>query len=183
MIAGCDAIILNQENFLLRNNGYLAKNALPQHHLIIKPASKAGLEGRPKNGMFIAVPSLMKEFAKEMIVSSDRLQCVIVELKSCKMLLINSYFPTDPRTDFDENELLMLFAEIERVVAECEFDHVVLGGDFNADFKRKSKFVSMVNDFVGKLELERSWSLFSADFTHVSERDGKTYTSLIDHFF
>ena len=183
MIAGCDTIILNQENFLLKNNGYLAKNALPQHHLILKPASKVGLEGRPKNGMFIAVPSLMKEFAKEMNVSSDRLQCVIVELKTCKILLINSYFPTDPRADFDENELLILFAEIERIVTECEFDHLVLGGDFNADFKRNSKFVSLVKDFVGKLELERSWSLFSADFTHVSERDSRTYTSLIDHFF
>ena len=61
MIAGCDAIILNQENFLLKNNGYLAKNTLPQHHLIMKPAIKDGFEGRPKNGMFIAVPSIMKE--------------------------------------------------------------------------------------------------------------------------
>ena len=183
LLAGCDAIIFNQENFLLKNNGYMARNALPQHHLIIKPAIKNGLEGRPKNGMFIAVPSILKDAAKEITVSSERLQCVIVELNSWKMLLVNSYFPTDPRADFDENELLILFAEIEKVIEECEFDRVVLGGDFNADFKRSSKFVAMVTDFVDKLELERSWGQFPADFTHTTEKEGNTYTSLIDHFF
>ena len=61
LLAGCDAIIFNQENFLLKNNGYMARNALPQHHLIIKPAIKNGLEGRPKNGMFIAVPSILPQ--------------------------------------------------------------------------------------------------------------------------
>ena len=71
------------------------------------------------------------------------------------MLLINSYFPTDPRMDFDENQLLILFAEIQRIVDECEFDHMILGGDYNVDFKRNSKFVSMVKDFIEMLELER----------------------------
>ena len=183
LIAGCDAIIMNQENFLLKKNGYMARNALPEHHLILKPASKEGLEGRPQNGMFIAVPSTLKDVAKDVFIRSDRLQCVIVDLNLCKVMLLNSYFPTDPRKDFDENELLILFAEIERIFKECNFDHLILGGDFNADFKRHSKFVSMVRDFVNKMDLERSWNQFPVDFTHVSEKDGKTYTSLIDHFF
>ena len=84
---------------------------------------------------------------------------------------------------FHEIQLLILFAEIKRIVDECEFDHMILGGDFNADFNRNSKFVSMVKDFIEKIDLERSWSLFPADFTHVSEIESKTYTSLIDHFF
>ena len=183
LIAGCDAIIMNQENFLLKKNGYMARNALPEHHLILKPASKEGLEGRPQKGMFIAVPSTLKDVAKDVPISSDRLQCVIVDLNPCKVMLLNSYFPTDPRKDFDENELLILFAEIERVTKECNFDHLIIGGDFNADFKRHSKFVSIVRDFVNKMDLERSWAQFPVDFTHVSEKDGKTYTSLIDHFF
>ena len=44
-----------QENFLLKVNGYIIKQALPDHHILFKPAEKDYLEGRPKNGMFIAI--------------------------------------------------------------------------------------------------------------------------------
>ena len=55
-IGGCLTIICNQENFILKDNEYVARQALPDHHLIFKPANKEGFEGRPKNGMFVAVP-------------------------------------------------------------------------------------------------------------------------------
>ena len=45
-----------QENFLLKSNGYFAKKALPEHHIIFKPATKDVMDGRRKNGLFIAVP-------------------------------------------------------------------------------------------------------------------------------
>ena len=54
-------ILCNQENFLLKANGYIIKQALPDHHILFKPAEKDYLEGRPKNGMFIAIPEIMKE--------------------------------------------------------------------------------------------------------------------------
>ena len=50
-MGGCDTIICNQENFLLKNNEYMAKNILPGHHVLFKPASKDGLDGRPTNGI------------------------------------------------------------------------------------------------------------------------------------
>ena len=58
-VSGCQTIILNQENFLLKNNGYIAKKALPDHHVVFNPATKDDLEGRPKGGMFIAVPKCL----------------------------------------------------------------------------------------------------------------------------
>ena len=183
LMAGCNTIILNQENFLLKNNGYLARNALPGHHLVLKPAIKDGFEGRPKNGMFIAVPLSLKEAVKEVPVASYRLQCAILDLNGVKILLVNSYFPTDPRTEFDENELLTLFAEIKKVIDENTFDHIVLGGDFNADFRRRTKFVLMVSEFLEQLDIQKSWSQFEVDFSHATENNGTTYTSLIDHFF
>ena len=183
LISGCSTFIFNQENFLLKSNVYLAKNALPDHHVIAKPAKMDGLDGRPKNGMFIAIPRTFKEASKKLSVCSDRLQCVTVDVKSCKLLLINAYFPTDPRTNFDENELLVLLAEIKKTIDENTFDHVVFGGDINADFKRGSKFVSIVKEFVNAMELRHSWETFHANFSHTYEREGKTYTSLIDHIF
>ena len=182
-MTGCNTIIMNQENFLLRNNGYLARNALPGHHLILKPAIKDGLDGRPKNGMFIAVPLFLKEALKEVHVVSDRLQCATVTLNDHKILIVNSYFPTDPQADFDEHELLLIFAEIRKVIAENSFDHIILGGDFNADFKRKTKFVTLTREFLDQLDLNGSWQTFHADFSHVTEINDSTYTSLIDHFF
>ena len=61
-VSGCPevTILCNQENFLLRGNRYLLKNALPGYHAFFKPAIKDKLEGRPKNGMFIAVPERLK---------------------------------------------------------------------------------------------------------------------------
>ena len=49
-------ILCNQENFLLRGNKHLLKEALPGFHVIFKPAVKDNIEGRPKNGMFMAIP-------------------------------------------------------------------------------------------------------------------------------
>ena len=182
MLTGSEAIILNQENFLLKNNGYLARNALPGHHLILKPAIKNGFDGRPKNGMFIAIPISLKDAVKEIPVVSDRLQCATVDIDESKILLINSYFPTDPRADFDEQELLAIFAEITKIVDENSFNHFVLGGDLNADFSRRTKFVTLLREFLDQLNVQKSWELFKADFSHTTENNGKTYTSLIDHF-
>ena len=54
-------IICNQESFLLKANEYMIRQCLPDHQILFKPATKEGLHGRPKNGMFIAVPSCLKE--------------------------------------------------------------------------------------------------------------------------
>ena len=182
-LTGCQTIIFNQENFLLKSNGYIAKKALPEHRVFFKPASKEGLEGRPKNGMFVAVPLRFKDEAEEVPVTSTRLQCVILKVGSCRLLLINSYFPNDPRTDFDETELVTLLKEIETIIKQKSFDHVIIGGDINADFSRKTKFVNTVKDFLTGYEVEKSWDEYPVSFTHVMEKEGVTYSSTIDHFF
>ena len=54
-------VLCNQENFLLKANGYIIKQALPDFHILFKPALKECLEGRPRNGMFISIPNTIKE--------------------------------------------------------------------------------------------------------------------------
>ena len=181
--AGCHTIIFNQENFLLKNNGYIARKTLPDHHVVFNPATKEDLEGRPKSGMFIAVPKFLKEKIKEVPVKSKRIQSITITIDERKLLLINSYFPTDPRTDFDENELLLLLAEIEDIIETNDFDYFILGGDINADFRRNTKFVTIINEFINKSGVNKSWDKYHVDFTHFMEKDEVTYTSIIDHFF
>ena len=183
-IGGCSTVICNQENFLLKNNEYMAKQILPGHHLFCKPAVKEGFDGRPKNGMFVAVPLNLREKTKDISPSSDRVQCVVIKDHLCSILILNTYFPTDPRKDdFDDTELQLVLSEISTLISDNPCDNVIWTGDINADFRRNSRFVDMVDDFVTDLGLHKAWDSYSADFTHVTEREGVTYTSVIDHFF
>ena len=91
---------------------------MPQHHLILKAASKDSLEDRPKDGMLIALNSMLKHNMKKVTVRSLRLQFLIVKMRLSMILILNSHCPTIPRTDLNENELLTIFGEIERVVEE-----------------------------------------------------------------
>ena len=171
LTVGCQTFILNQENFLLKSNGYFAKKALPEHNVIFKPATKDA----PKNGLFIAVPIFLKENVKEIPVESKRLQGVIGTVESFRILLINSYFPTDPRSDFDEIDLLMLLTEIQKIIDENDFDYMVLGGDINADFRRKTKFVDIIQEFLMKTKVHKSWDSYPAEFTRHGKGWGYPY--------
>ena len=156
-ITGCLTIICSQENFLLKNNEYIAKQVLPEHHLVFKPATKEGFDGRPKNGMFIAFPLCFKNDVIDVSPKSNRVQSVIIMNGSVKTLLINTYFPTDPRKDdFDESELVLLLADINSVIENNSFDQVIWTGDINADFRRNSRFLNIVNDFVSTSGLQKS---------------------------
>ena len=113
---------------------------------------------------------------------SFRIQSVTLEVGTYKLLVVNTYFPTDTKGDFDENELLLLLSDIENVLDRNDFDHVVWTGDINADFRRKTKHVKLIDEFVKKCHALKSWDSYQVDFTHVTEREGSTFTSIIDHF-
>ena len=62
---------------------------------------------RPSNGMFITVPNNFKNIIDDVSPNYWRLQAVILNCSNIKLLLINSYFPVDPKTrNFDDSELL-----------------------------------------------------------------------------
>ena len=152
---------------------------MPNHHLSFKPAIKEGFEGRPKNGMFTAVPLCLKDNTREVSPNSDRIQSVVVD-SGVKTLIINTYFPTDPRKDdFDETELLLLLSNIASVIEENVCHQVILTGDFNADFRRNSRFVAIIEEFVETIGLVNSWENHHIDFTHTTERENVTHTSII----
>ena len=111
------AVILNQENFLLKANSYKVNQCLPNSHVIFKSAVKEGLNGRPMNGMFIAVPNEIKENVSDVSPDHWRVQAVIVQSNEEKILILNTYFPVDPKTiRFNDNELLEILNVIENVI-------------------------------------------------------------------
>ena len=60
------------------------------------------MDGRPKNGMFIAVPDEIKEQEVDVSPNHWRVQAITLQAPSNRLLIINSYFPNDPKTsEFD----------------------------------------------------------------------------------
>ena len=116
-------ILCNQENFPLQNNGYKVRWCLTDSHIFFKRVVMESTYGRPKNGIFIAVPKEIKENVKDISPNHWRTQAVIVHTLECDILVINSYFPTDPKTqNIDVADLLS-------ILNTNKFDHVVWAGD------------------------------------------------------
>ena len=47
---------------------------------------------------------------------------------------------------------------------------------------RNTKFSNIVDDFIIEKGLKKAWDDYNVDYTHASEVNGKTFTSIIDHF-
>ena len=116
------------------------------------------------------------------LTHSYRIQAQLLNFPMCKILWINSYFPTDPQVvqNYDPSDLLDLLREVEVMLANNEFTDVVWAGDLNWDMSRNSQFSVIMKDFVSRLGVEPLWSQHSVDFTHL-HTDNKS-TSTIDHF-
>ena len=111
--------------------------------------------GRPKNGMFIAVPDMFKNIIEDVSPNFWRLQSVIICCTNFKLLLINSYFPVDPKTmNFDESELLETLNHIGSVMNMNNFDHVLSTVDLNSDFLRKTGQLNTVKQFVEEFDFQ-----------------------------
>ena len=178
-------ILCNQENFVLRANCYKIRNSLPDFHTIIKPAVKQTLDnGRPKNGMFIAIPNAFKNMLNDVSPAFWRLQAATVDCSSSRIIIINSYFPVDPRTKtFNDSELLETLQHIRNILETNVFNHILWTGDINADFIRRTGHVKIVKEFIDDFSFKASWDKYHVDFTHHHEVNGQSSTSTIDHFF
>ena len=170
--------------FLLVFNRYKVKQCLPNSRIFFKKAEKDGLHnGRAKNGMFIDVPMEIKEFAKEVNTFNWRTKALTRTFPENKIMIINSYFPTDPKVnEFDINDLLCRLSTINDVLSNTDFDSLIWTGDINADFIRQTQFTKIIDELIEEKAL-KSWNKFPVDFTHLQEIRNRTNTSTLDHFF
>ena len=108
-------IVCNQENFLLKENNYKVSQSLPNARVVFKGAIKDSFDGRPKNGMFIAIPLEIKELVRDVSPPQWRIQAVVLSTASNNNIsIINLYIPTDPKVnDFDTTDLCSTLAAIE----------------------------------------------------------------------
>ena len=178
-----NSILCNQENFVLKGNSYIIRKSLPNHHVFIKPAKKDKLEGRPVNGMFIALPKDLKNKAKDVTPTNNRVQAIKLDTDDGDILLINTYFPPDPKCktySFDTGMEEML-ATIDNLIDSYQCSNVVMVGDFNTDYKRENGRVTRIDDFLSTHAFDLAWKIYEVDYTHEFEKDDISYTSTIDH--
>ena len=69
--------------------------------------------------MFIAIPKYLEANVVDVSPSSSRLQAVILKTGYRNMLILNTYFPQDPKTDdFDTDDLLITLIGIQNIDKE-----------------------------------------------------------------
>ena len=184
-----------QEHFQLPQNLYRLQNGISdQYELYGVPAFKSShavSAGRPSGGIaFYYHKSLNSYVSRITVPNSFRVQGLKLSVPNSRsVVFINSYFPTDPRGNQEDNTvLLQTLQDIKYIIDHCDIDcNIVLMGDINTDFIRNSSFTNLVVDFTIENNLYSLWNnKFDCDFTYSHTRDcngtEKTFFSRLDHF-
>ena len=58
--------------------------------------------------------------------NSNRVQAQILNFQASKLLWITAYFPCDPLNEEEEEELVTVFNEIERILDTASYDDVLM---------------------------------------------------------
>ena len=132
--------------------------------------------------MFIAIPSLYKEIVRDISPSNHRVQAVLLTTNTQVILIVNTYFPTDSRNNNIE-DVQDTIETVNAVIRNNQFSKAFIVGDINCNFQKNTPHVNYVKNFLESNNFVKSWENFHVDFTHVHEANGRTYISILDHFF
>ena len=134
--------------------------------------------------MFVEIPENLKAHVEDVSPPCSRVQAITFKTEQRQLLILNTYFPQDPKTSvLDAGDLLTTIEAIYSVLQKNEFKELIWTGDINADFSRATKFVQVVRNFLEENGLIKAWEKFEVDFTHANNVDNITHVSTIDHFF
>ena len=151
-------------------------------HIFPKPAKKENFEGRTVNGMFVAVPKSLRSKAKDISPSNDRIQAILIDTNDGQLMVINVYFPRDPKTKSSvlDPELEEVLGAVENVIQCHQPRHLVIVGDMNTENKRNNDRSKRFADFLSDKNLDDAWEKYNIDYTHEFEKNGVTYLSILD---
>ena len=143
------------------------------YDMYIEPAVKPNSainQGRGKGGLLCMWKKELTRYVSKIKTNNFRLQATKFSFPACPLLVINSYFMTDPRNNnFDDTDLLAILADIRLAIEQSQVTNILWGGDCNADFSRNTRFVQIIRDFIEDLGLVVFWSNPSDDPQHKIE--------------
>ena len=177
------------------NTNKLRKLLNHKYDMFIIPASKDETQvskGRGKGGLATMWGKGLTKYVSQVKTDSFRLQATKFDLPSGSFLIINTYFPCDPRVNnFNEEELLSVLLEIKMLMNEQSCHYNLILGDFNSHFSRQSTFTNIVLDFFDEIDFNIFWEnpdetqghfIQNIDFTFQYSNNEEIFTSKIDHF-
>ena len=161
--------------------------------MFIVPASKDKKQvskGRGKGGLATLWNKNMTKYVKKIKCENYRVQATQFNFPNGPLVVINTYFPCDPRTpNFDDTELMNTLADIQNIIQQAGVENVWLAGDLNCHFPRNTRFTSLVKDFLQEVGLNLLWEdqddldqSDKVDYTFMCSVNGTNYSSTIDHF-
>ena len=181
-------VICGQEHFQLKNCKFRISNSFSdKFDLFFKPAVKSNNslgQGRPRGGLFMAWKKSQVKKVTRIICENFRLQAAIFEYSTCRLLIINTYFPCDSQktflSDLESADLCSLLNSISKLQQQYsqKYDTSIILGDLNFDDSRYSGHTQAINNFLDNEGLSSAWDSFPVDFTFSSS----TAFSTIDHF-
>ena len=161
------------------------------YDLYINPAFKEGNQvnkGRAKGGLATIWHKSLTKYASKVKCDNFRVQATKFSFPGGKLLVLNTYFPCDPRRqDFDDNELLKTFADITNIIKSNDCDNVLVLGDLNCDLARSTSFVDSVKMFFDDLSFKFFWEnpsdkIQAVNYTYAQSVNNVISYSKIDHF-
>ena len=141
--------------------------------LAYKPDNRV-CRGRGKGGLATIWEKSLTKYVSKIKCKNFRLQGTKFSFPSGALVVINTYFPCDPRTNnFDDAELLNVLAEIQYLIENSNTSSVLLAGDLNSHFNRNTRFTNIVKTFFEERSLNIFWETISdkieiPDYTHLS---------------
>ena len=103
--------------------------------MFIVPAAKDNNQvskGRAKGGLVTLWKKTLTKYVSRVKSDNFRIQATKFSFPSGSVLVINAYFPCDPRSEnFDETEIVNLLAELKLLIDQSQCHHVLLSADLN----------------------------------------------------
>ena len=191
-------ILCIQEHFLqdskdkkYSNTNKLRNKYSTTHDMFIVPAYKENRQvskGRGKGGLATLWHKSLTKYVSKIPCSNFRIQATKFALPSGPLLVINSYFPGDPRTEnFNDTEIITLLADIGKAITESNCSNILIAADMNCHFSRNNKFTNLVKNNFEDCGLVIFWentseNIQNVDYTHINIANNTPAFSTIDHF-
>ena len=195
-------VLCVQEHFLLdsRDRKHSNTNKLKtmfgdKHDMMIIRAHKdtnSVTPGHGKGGLVIMWKKFLTKYVTQVNSSTFRIQAIKFNVPGNTFLLLNSYFPCDPRNEnIDNTELMELLGELRSVILSAQCNQVILTGDLNCHFARQNSFTNTISDCLESLNLIPIWEntdndpdhlICPVDYTYLNLANNVISASTLDHF-
>ena len=95
------------------------------------------LQGRPKGGVALLYRKSLSCYIKHIKISHRRTCAISITIDNVSCLILSVYMPCDTYlVNTVNSEFVYCIDNIENVLHSCDFNHIIITGDFNTNFSR-----------------------------------------------